>query len=47
MFRDAATKLPVQRIGTPDDVAEHYLAFMRGGYTTGQSIIVDGGGALV
>jgi NAD(P)-dependent dehydrogenase (short-subunit alcohol dehydrogenase family) len=46
MFRHAATRLPVQRIGTPDDIAEHYLAFMRGGYTTGQSIVVDGGGAL-
>ena len=46
MFRDAAAKLPVGRIGTPDDIAEHYLAFMRGGYTTGQSIIVDGGAAL-
>jgi NAD(P)-dependent dehydrogenase (short-subunit alcohol dehydrogenase family) len=47
MFRDAAAKLPVGRIGTPDDVAEHYLAFMRGGYTTGQAIVVDGGGVLV
>jgi NAD(P)-dependent dehydrogenase (short-subunit alcohol dehydrogenase family) len=46
MFRHAATRLPVQRIGTPDEVAEHYLAFMRGRYTTGQSIVVDGGGAL-
>lgn len=46
MFRDAASKLPVGRIGTPGDLAEHYLAFMRSGYTTGQSIIVDGGGAL-
>jgi len=46
MFRSAAAKLPVGRIGTPDDIAEHYLAFMRGGYTTGQSIIVDGGAVL-
>ena len=46
MFRDATAKLPARRIGTPDDVAEHYLAFMRGGYTTGQSIVVDGGGVL-
>ncbi len=46
MFRSAAAKLPVGRIGTPGDIAEHYLAFMRGGYTTGQSIIVDGGAVL-
>ncbi len=47
MFRDAAAKLPVGRVGTPDDLAEHYLAFMRGGYVTGQTLIVDGGHALV
>ncbi|MFT3692301.1 MAG: SDR family oxidoreductase [Kofleriaceae bacterium] len=47
MFADAAAKLPVKRIGTPDDIAEHYLSFMRGGYVTGQHLIVDGGGVLV
>lgn len=47
MFRAAAAKLPVGRIGTPADLAEHYLGFMRGGYVTGQHLIVDGGGVLV
>jgi NAD(P)-dependent dehydrogenase (short-subunit alcohol dehydrogenase family) len=47
MFRDAAAKLPAGRIGTPDDVAEHYLSFMRGRYVTGQALVVDGGGVLV
>jgi NAD(P)-dependent dehydrogenase (short-subunit alcohol dehydrogenase family) len=47
MFRDAAAKLPAGRIGTPADVAEHYLGFMRGRYVTGQALIVDGGGVLV
>ncbi len=47
MFRDAAAKLPVGRVGTPDDIAEHYLSFMRGGYVTGQTLIVDGGHVLV
>ena len=47
MFRDAAAKLPTGRIGTPDDIAEHYLGFMRGGYVTGQALVVDGGGVLV
>lgn len=46
MFRDAAAKMPVGRIGTPADIAEHYLSFMRGGYVTGQTIVVDGGGVL-
>ena len=47
MFRDAAAKLPVGRIGTPDDIAEHYVSFMRGRYVTGQALVVDGGGLLV
>jgi NAD(P)-dependent dehydrogenase (short-subunit alcohol dehydrogenase family) len=47
MFRDAAAKLPVGRIGSPDDIAEHYLSFMRGRYVTGQVLGVDGGGLLV
>jgi NAD(P)-dependent dehydrogenase (short-subunit alcohol dehydrogenase family) len=47
MFREAGAKLPVGRIGTAADLAGHYLAFMRGGYVTGQSLVVDGGGVLV
>jgi len=47
MFREAAAKLPVGRIGTADDIAEHYLSFMRGRYVTGQALVVDGGGVLV
>ena len=47
MFREAAAKLPVGRIGTGDDLAEHYLSFMRGRYVTGQALVVDGGGLLV
>ncbi|HEY2510011.1 MAG TPA: SDR family oxidoreductase [Polyangiaceae bacterium] len=47
MFREAAAKLPVGRIGTADDIAEHYVSFMRGGYVTGQALVVDGGGVLV
>ena len=47
MFREAAAKLPVGRIGTGDDIAEHYMSFMRGRYVTGQALVVDGGGVLV
>jgi NAD(P)-dependent dehydrogenase (short-subunit alcohol dehydrogenase family) len=47
LFESTAKKLPVGRVGQADDIAEHYLAFMRGSYTTGQSVVVDGGGVLV
>jgi len=47
MFADAAAKLPVGGVAKPDDIAEHYLGFMRGRYVTGQALIVDGGGVLV
>jgi NAD(P)-dependent dehydrogenase (short-subunit alcohol dehydrogenase family) len=33
---------PLPRMGQPEEVAEAYLYFMRAGYTTGQSAIVDG-----
>jgi NAD(P)-dependent dehydrogenase (short-subunit alcohol dehydrogenase family) len=36
-------RLPIKRIGEPDEVAEAYLYLMRGGYTTGQVLRVDGG----
>lgn len=47
IFRETAAKLPVERVGIPNDLAEAYLSFMRGGYTTGQAVVVDGGGTLV
>lgn len=34
---------PLPRAGDPAEVAEAYLYFMRGGFTTGQRAIVDGG----
>jgi NAD(P)-dependent dehydrogenase (short-subunit alcohol dehydrogenase family) len=47
IFHETAAKLPVGRVGSPADVAEAYLSFLRGGYTTGQSVVADGGGTLV
>ena len=47
MFRDVGAGLPVGRVGSAADVAEAYLSFLRGGYTTGQSVVVDGGAILV
>jgi NAD(P)-dependent dehydrogenase (short-subunit alcohol dehydrogenase family) len=46
MFADVAAHLPVGHVGSAADVAEHYLGFMRGGYVTGQSLVVDGGALL-
>ena len=37
---------PLPRIGEPEEVAEAYLYLMRGGYTTGQVLRVDGGTSL-
>ncbi|MEU6770690.1 SDR family oxidoreductase [Streptomyces sp. NPDC046759] len=47
LFRSSAESLPVGRIGEPADVAEAYLYLMRGGYSTGSVVVVDGGGTLV
>jgi NAD(P)-dependent dehydrogenase (short-subunit alcohol dehydrogenase family) len=38
---------PLPRVGTPDEVAQAYLYLMRGGYTTGQVLVVSGGSSLV
>ena len=47
MYRDAGQRLPVGRVGEPDDLAQTYLYLMREGFSTGQAIVVDGGGVLV
>jgi NAD(P)-dependent dehydrogenase (short-subunit alcohol dehydrogenase family) len=39
--------LPLARGAEPDEAAQAYLYLMRGGYTTGQVMLVDGGGSLV
>jgi NAD(P)-dependent dehydrogenase (short-subunit alcohol dehydrogenase family) len=40
-------RYPVARAGEPGEAAEAYLYLMRGGYTTGQVLHVDGGMGLV
>ncbi|MCF3134395.1 SDR family oxidoreductase [Streptomyces olivochromogenes] len=47
LFASLAASLPVGRVGEPEDVAEAYLYLMRGGYSTGSVVVVDGGGVLV
>jgi NAD(P)-dependent dehydrogenase (short-subunit alcohol dehydrogenase family) len=40
-------RLPIPRVGEPDEVAEAYLYLLKAGYTTGQVLMVDGGGSVV
>jgi len=41
------SRLPLPRTGDPAEAAQAYIYLMRGGYTTGQVVTVDGGGAVV
>jgi NAD(P)-dependent dehydrogenase (short-subunit alcohol dehydrogenase family) len=45
-FETMTRKQLVARIGEPEEAAEAYLYLMRGGYTTGQVLYVEGGSAL-
>jgi NAD(P)-dependent dehydrogenase (short-subunit alcohol dehydrogenase family) len=46
-LRRMTSRLPLPRAGEPSEVAEAYLYVMRGGYTTGQVLVVDGGTTLI
>ena len=43
---DMTSRQLLARVGEPNEVAEAYLYLMRGGYTTGQVLYVEGGRAL-
>lgn len=43
----AAARLPVRRIGRPEDIADAVLFLMKNGYVTGITLTIDGGGLLV
>jgi len=47
MYRQAGATLPVGRVGEAEDIAEAYLYLIGNGYTTGQSLVVDGGAVLI
>ncbi|HTJ27456.1 MAG TPA: SDR family oxidoreductase [Candidatus Limnocylindria bacterium] len=47
MFRTAGAALPTGRVGEASDLAQTYLYLMREGFSTGQVLVVDGGGVLV
>jgi NAD(P)-dependent dehydrogenase (short-subunit alcohol dehydrogenase family) len=42
-FARIGARLPVGRVGNPEDIAEAYLYLMRTGFSTGETIVVDGG----
>jgi NAD(P)-dependent dehydrogenase (short-subunit alcohol dehydrogenase family) len=42
-----AEKLPVKRIGKPEEIADAVLFLMSNGFITGATLLVDGGDALV
>lgn len=47
-FYDAtANRLPVQRVGEAEDIAQAYLYLIRQQYSTGQALVTDGGAVLV
>jgi NAD(P)-dependent dehydrogenase (short-subunit alcohol dehydrogenase family) len=46
-FERMTKRQPLPRIGEPEEAAQAYLYLMRGGYTTGQVLHVDGGGSVV
>jgi NAD(P)-dependent dehydrogenase (short-subunit alcohol dehydrogenase family) len=43
----SATKLPVGRVGRPEEIAEAVVFLMTNGFVTGVVLPVDGGGSLV
>lgn len=46
-FAATATALPVKRVGQAEDIAQAYIYLMRQEFSTGQTIVVDGGAVLV
>ena len=45
-LRRMTARLPLPRAGDPAEIAEAYLYLIRGTYSTGQVLIVDGGFTL-
>jgi NAD(P)-dependent dehydrogenase (short-subunit alcohol dehydrogenase family) len=47
LYDSVGKSLPVGRVGEAHDVAQAYLFLMQEGFSTGQTIVVDGGTVLV
>jgi NAD(P)-dependent dehydrogenase (short-subunit alcohol dehydrogenase family) len=46
MFQEAAAAIPVRRVGNPEEIAKTVLYLMSDGYSTGNTLYVDGGATL-
>jgi NAD(P)-dependent dehydrogenase (short-subunit alcohol dehydrogenase family) len=47
LYESVGSSLPVGRVGEAEDVAQAYLFLMQEGFSTGQTVVVDGGTVLV
>jgi NAD(P)-dependent dehydrogenase (short-subunit alcohol dehydrogenase family) len=47
LYESVGNSLPVGRVGEPHDIAQAYLFLMQEGFSTGQTLVVDGGTVLV
>jgi NAD(P)-dependent dehydrogenase (short-subunit alcohol dehydrogenase family) len=47
LFENVGKRLPVGRVGEAHDIAQAYLFLMQEGFSTGQTVVVDGGTVLV
>lgn len=47
LYKSVGNSLPVGRVGEPHDIAQAYLFLMQEEFSTGQTLVVDGGTVLV
>lgn len=47
LYTGIGNNLPVKRVGEAEDIAQTYLYLIRQQYSTGQTVVVDGGSVLV
>jgi NAD(P)-dependent dehydrogenase (short-subunit alcohol dehydrogenase family) len=47
LFASIGKRLPIGRVGEAHDIAQAYLFLMEEGFSTGQTVVVDGGTVLV
>jgi NAD(P)-dependent dehydrogenase (short-subunit alcohol dehydrogenase family) len=47
LYESVGSSLPVGRVGEAHDIAQAYLFLMQEEFSTGQTLVVDGGTVLV
>jgi NAD(P)-dependent dehydrogenase (short-subunit alcohol dehydrogenase family) len=47
LYESVAKSLPVGRVGEAHDIAQAYVFLMQEGFSTGQTVVIDGGTVLV